>query len=254
MTSVTIPSNKMPNTLVITSLKDRYDADEVTTFRNCRPFQDWYAEFQSNPYNERLILEKVILSDLDMFGPRVGFCKFTAVVKDKATGIQLPGICLLRGPSVAILVIINCSDNPHLAQKVLLTKQFRSAVAGELKEIPAGMLDASQNVSSKALDELAEETGIHLTQKDLFDLTGWAKMPKGMLVSPGLLDERIHLFSTEISLTEKQMNDLENEEKGEKSEGEIIHLATVDLEEAHTIPDAKLLSSLLLYNKWCRRM
>ena len=243
MTSFTTPFDVNKS---ISSLNDRYGQSQLDTFRECRPFQDWYTEFQSDPNNEKYSLEKVILTDLDMFGPRVGFCKFTAVIKEKKTGIHLPGITVLRGPSVAILVIINCSDNPHLPKKVLLTKQFRTPVAKEVIEVPAGMLDTSNNICSKALEELKEETGINVGVDDLVNLTERSGMSKGILMSPGLLDERIHLFSTKIDLTESQIKQLEKEERGEKDEGEIIHLTTIDLDKAHTIPDAKILSLLLL--------
>ena len=51
----------------------------------------------------------------------------------KKDGFGLPGYVFMRGPAVAILVIVN--------NKILLVEQFRAPVMETLLEAPAGMLD-----------------------------------------------------------------------------------------------------------------
>ena len=147
-------------------------------------------------------------------------------------------------------MVVRCSDNPSIPTKVVLTKQFRTAMSSEVVETVAGMMDDSQQVRGKALDELKEEAGIELDGDKLVNLTEWAGMKEGMLVSPGLVDERMHLLFTELLLTEKEIGQFRDQQHGVLEEGEVIRLETVNLEDAYQVGDAKLLSALLLYDKY----
>lgn len=72
-----------------------------------------------------LEIESIELQSVDMFGPRVGFVKLKSVAKmrnDKSDA-PLPGICFLRGNSVAILVALVCEDTKVYS---LLVEQPRS--------------------------------------------------------------------------------------------------------------------------------
>ena len=68
-----------------------------------------------------------------MFGEKVGFVNLRAVTSKD--GFNLPGYVFLRGPSVAILLIVN--------KKILLVEQYRIPVQATILEAPAGMLDES---------------------------------------------------------------------------------------------------------------
>jgi hypothetical protein len=68
------------------------------------PFQDWVACMDSE---SEFLLSKIEVQGVDMFGPRVGFLKFKADVKDKGGGF-VPGIVFMRGGAVTILVILEC--------------------------------------------------------------------------------------------------------------------------------------------------
>lgn len=68
-----------------------------------------------------------------MFGEKVGFVNMRAHTKKE--GFPNPAYVFLRGPAVAILVIVN--------DKILLVEQFRTPVQEILLEAPAGMLDES---------------------------------------------------------------------------------------------------------------
>lgn len=70
-------------------------------------------------------------------------------------------------------------------QRVCLVRQFRPAAAGWVWELPAGRLDLGEPPASTARRELAEEAGCEATQ--------WRELGT-ILSSPGVFDERIHLF------------------------------------------------------------
>jgi 8-oxo-dGTP pyrophosphatase MutT (NUDIX family) len=238
----------MMNTLNMTS--ERYSDKDLELLQESLPFQKWYSRLSRF---SRYLVEGIEVTDLNRFGSRLGFSKFTARVRDTVSGVYVPGITLLRGDSVAVMVVIRCSDDAVMPRKILLTKQFRTPVGGEVLELVAGMMDDSQQLKGKAIDELREEAGIKLEGKDLFNLTQWAGIKDGIMMSPGLLDERIHLFFTEIEMTRDQILNLQDQEHGVRGEGEVIRLQTINIDDAHKIGDAKLLSAVYLYQNYLQK-
>ncbi len=69
--------------------------------------------------------------------------------------------------------------------RFLLVRQFRYAIASELLEIPAGLIEPGEDPLASAQRELREETGYSARQ--------WRKMPS-LYTSPGFCEERLHLF------------------------------------------------------------
>ena len=69
--------------------------------------------------------------------------------------------------------------------RVCLIRQYRSAADGWLWEIPAGRLETGEDAQLCAQRELAEEAGVRAAH--------WQPLAK-LLPSPGICDERIHLF------------------------------------------------------------
>ncbi len=68
--------------------------------------------------------------------------------------------------------------------RVLLVRQYRHAIGGELLELPAGTLEPGESSDACAARELAEETGFRA--RSLRALTAfWS--------SPGILREKMHL-------------------------------------------------------------
>ena len=68
--------------------------------------------------------------------------------------------------------------------RVLGVWQQRPAVEAETWELPAGLIDAGESPAQAAERELAEETQLAGTLRELISL----------YVSPGFTDERVHLF------------------------------------------------------------
>ena len=80
------------------------------------PFTTWLEQCSvSQHHGKQLVLESIELQSVDMFGPRVGFVKLKSLCKlrdgDVLHETPLPGICLLRGNAVSILVALCVQDD-----------------------------------------------------------------------------------------------------------------------------------------------
>ena len=91
---------------------------------------------------------------------------------------------VIRHPGA--VVILPIVDIDHLC----LIQNFRVAVGRKLLELPAGTLDRGEDPQVAAERELTEETGYRARR--------WQPLHQFYL-SPGILDERMHLFlATEL--------------------------------------------------------
>ena len=86
---------------------------------------------------------------------------------------------IVRHPGAA--VILPLLDDG----RVVFIRNYRAAVNETLIELPAGTLDRSEDPLSTAKRELAEETGYR---------AGNMKLLLTFCMSPGILDEKMHLF------------------------------------------------------------
>jgi hypothetical protein len=92
------------------------------------PFKDWCSTI-----DPALKICSVEITDIDYFGPRVGFLKFKAEVE--FNGVRVPGIVFARGGSVAVLVVVHSEGRKW----ALCCKQARVPCGkSEFVEIPAG--------------------------------------------------------------------------------------------------------------------
>jgi len=136
---------------------------------------------------------------------------------------------VVRHPgAVAVIPLV---DRDH----VCLIRNFRIAVGQTLVELPAGTLEAGETPQQTAARELIEETGYRAER--------WTPL-HAFYVSPGVLDEMIHLFVAE---------DL-SPVPAARQPGEEIENLVVPWEEAMRmvrdgqIHDAKTLVGLLVYD------
>jgi ADP-ribose pyrophosphatase len=117
---------------------------------------------------------------------------------------------------------------------VLLVRQFRSAAAQVMNEIPAGLLNSGEDPMMAAIRELQEETGFK---------PGKIEPLGGFYTAPGYTTEFIHLFLA-TQLIESRLP---------ADEDEFIELHHVTLTDALTmidrgeIQDAKTIIALLKY-------
>jgi ADP-sugar diphosphatase len=215
-----------------------------------KPFQAWLSKLQNN-FNpsSNYQLKQIEIQSVDIFkSQQIGFIKLNAEVIHP-NGKPLSGVVVLRGGTVGMLVILQCAED--VAEKyVLLVEQPRVAVSEiRLGELPAGMIDDG-TFCGAAAKELEEECGLTIEESDLRDLTGAKEHSEGILLSPGLLDESIKLYSYTKEMSRNEIQQLNGKLTGNQNENENITLRLVKIQEAgNATRDAKLLLALYLYQK-----
>ncbi|KAH7037281.1 NUDIX domain-containing protein [Microdochium trichocladiopsis] len=179
------------------------DGLSPNTFASFKPFNKWLDQTTrslalqaSNPdhpfHDDPYTLRSVTVQAFDMFGgSRLGFVKMTADVRNGA-GESLPGAVFLRGPSVAMLVMLipehpasqegsgssippgaKVSRGPQEKEEeeeryVILTVQPRIAAGSlEFVELPAGMVDDAGTFAGAAAKEIKEELGLEIPASEL---------------------------------------------------------------------------------------
>ncbi|KAJ4413987.1 hypothetical protein N0V82_008197 [Gnomoniopsis sp. IMI 355080] len=203
---------------------------------------------------------------------RIGFLKLTAnVSKANTPQVTLPGTIFLRGPSVAMLVVLipaadrsdaDHDDDDDNNAHVLLTVQPRIATGSlAFVELPAGMMDADSNFAGKAAQEIKEELGLVIKEDELICLTdkvaeirksrrakekntstttastGAAatpaeeRLPFAMYPSAGGCDEYIKIFAHEKRVSREQLREWQGKLTGLRDQGEMITLKVVPLED-----------------------
>jgi ADP-ribose pyrophosphatase len=124
--------------------------------------------------------------------------------------------------------------------RVCLLRNFRLAVNASLIELPAGTLEPGERAEITAKRELAEETGYNAARLEPL---------AEMLMSPGILNERMHVFvATGLSAGAPAP------EAGEEIETMLVTwneaLAMID---DGRIQDAKTIAALLLFERLRQR-
>lgn len=212
---------------------------------------------------------------------RIGFLKLTAdITKSQTPDVKLPGTIFLRGPSVAMLVVLIPDDNnnnnkeEHDDAHVLLTVQPRIATGSlAFVELPAGMMDADSNFAGKAAQEIEEELGLVIKEAELTCLTdkvaeirrekakasaesedggeGRETLPFAMYPSAGGCDEYIKIFAHEKRVPREQLREWQGKLTGLREAGEMITLKVVPLEDLWLEGgmDSKALAALTMYTQ-----
>ncbi|KAG6024403.1 hypothetical protein E4U19_003823 [Claviceps sp. Clav32 group G5] len=252
-------------------LPDGLTIDQLKSFR---PYKEWTANlnrslslqtktshpFHSNPY----VLRSVQVQSFDRFGnQRLGFVKVAASISN-ASGESLPAIALLRGPSVAMLVMLIPDDVPEESKEryVVLTVQPR-VPAGSLAfvELPAGMVDDSGSFKGAAAKEIEEELGLEIHEDELVCLSQLAddavkysgnegeQLPAAVFPSAGGCDEYVTIYCYEKRIPRAQLNDWSGRLTGLRSEGEKITLKVVHMKDLwkEGARDAKCLAAVALW-------
>jgi ADP-sugar diphosphatase len=191
-------------------------------------------------------LQGITVQSVDRFGStRIGFIKFRADIR--RNGVQIPGVVVLRGSAVAVLLII--TDSTTGEQWTILAQQPRVPTGRLLLEIPARMSDGAKNLRGVAIQELAEECGLVAAPDDLIDLIDLAYhgAHPGAYMSGGLVDEFIVLYLWRATMSHERVREIEGRLGGE-SEHEQIVLRIVKLSDVWKVaPDNKTLCALTLY-------
>lgn len=167
-------------------------------------------------------------------------------------GKPVHGIVLVRGNAVGVLVVLWCNQKPFL----LLVQQPRFPIAStDSLEIPAGILDWSEDYRQIALSELEEEAQIQVEDKELIDLTAFwhGEGVDGFACSCGLLDEKIRLYAIEREVTEDELKKMDHRTQEYTEEREWIQTIVLPYEEAaRRFIDGKNLIALFMYERWLK--
>ncbi|KKY35774.1 putative nudix domain-containing protein [Diaporthe ampelina] len=236
--------------------------------------------FHTNPYQ----LKDINIESYTLFtANNIGFLKLSANVSTADGKSRLPGAIFLRGPAVAMLVVLIPDDvQPADADAldeayVLLTVQPRIPTGSlGFVELPAGMIDGDSNFAGLAAKEIEEELGLVIKQTELTCLTdkvgeirsarnaaneagsdskpdaaGAENIPFAMYPSAGGCDEYIKIFSHERRVPRSTLHEWEGKYGGLRDEGEMITLKVVRLADLwlEGAMDSKALAAVALYNK-----
>ncbi|KFA62265.1 hypothetical protein S40285_06494 [Stachybotrys chlorohalonatus IBT 40285] len=240
--------------------------DELHSFK---PFTTWIEtlkrslrlqENTSHPFHaDPYALRSITVQSIDRFGGgRLGFVKLSANVAT-SSGETLPASALLRGPSVAMLVMLIPDDAPGDDERhVVLTVQPRIP-AGSLGfvELPAGMVDDAGDFRGVAAKEIEEELGIRIREDELTCLSELAApaeesaegLATAMFPSAGGCDEHITIYSHERRIPRAQLKDWSGRLTGLRSHGEKITLKVVPMRDLwrEGARDAKCLAAVALW-------
>ncbi|CAM1506118.1 Fc.00g057590.m01.CDS01 [Cosmosporella sp. VM-42] len=251
------------------TLPEGLTLEELKTFK---PFNDWTRTLirslrlqgtnPDHPFNsDNYCLRAINIQAYDRFGgQRIGFVKASATVSNRE-GESLPAAAFLRGPSVAMFVMLIPDDLPPDSDEryVVLTVQPRIA-AGSLGfvELPAGMVDDAGSFKGAAAKEIEEELGVTIREDELTNLSELAAegeegneegLAKAMFPSPGGCDEYITIFSAERRIPRDQLQEWSGRLTGLREHGERITLKVVPMKDLWKVGarDAKCLSALALW-------
>lgn len=215
---------------------------------NSSLFQGWLSRTQKN-----FIVTKIHFSSVDFRWKNHTplFIKLTATATlfdDK----PVHGIVLVRGNAVGVLVVLRCEGKPYL----LLVRQPRFSISEpESLEMPAGILDWSNDYRKVALSELKEEAMLDAKDEDLIDLTGFFTEGKldGHAGSCGLLDERIRLYAIEREVSAEELKKLDGRNQEYTEENEWIKTVVLPYEEAaKQFIDSKNLVAMFMYERYLK--
>jgi ADP-ribose pyrophosphatase len=141
---------------------------------------------------------------------------------------------IIRHPGAAVVLPV-LDDG-----RVVLIRNYRIAVEQTLVELPAGTLDPGEEPLETAGRELAEETGYRAGTLELLAV---------FYSSPGILDERMHLFlATGLAPGEPNL------QGGEQIETLVLPWRhAMDMVRSGAIRDGKTVAGLLYYDVFVRQ-
>jgi ADP-sugar diphosphatase len=211
-----------------------------------KAFVDWCKNIEPELL-QRATIQTIFIQDIDFFGPRVGFLKFRADVLYHGDDKPINSIVFMRGGAVAILMLLRCEGKIYT---VTVIQPRIPAGKYQFREIPAGMLDDSNDFGGTAAKEIKEETGIIMNATDLVDMTAnlYGDDVLGLYPSIGGCDEfiRYFLFAKEVDAAE--LAEIQGRSTGVLDEGEKIKVDVIPLKDLHKkSPDMNTTTALYLY-------
>jgi len=244
------------------------EEDELLSFA---PFVNWATTLkasielqftENHPFhNEPISLRSVTIQSVDRFGPKkIGCVKLLANIQSERGEMQLPGITLLGGPSVAILMILRPDDSKN-ERWVIVTTGPRIPVGRlQYSAIPTGMTGNNGDFAGAAAKIIDEETGLKIPTRDLINMTALVsdtseegehgeKLKPVMYLSPGGSDESVSIFLWEKVVDRQEIEALKGRLRTRKNFGEKIILNLINYEELWKVGfrDGKTVAAWALY-------
>lgn len=204
------------NGIPISGLTQVIDS-QIPVILKAPKFKNWFSKIDHSAID----LQSITITDVDWFcsptaiaPEKLGFLKLTAKVFDRKTGKPVPGIAFIRGGAVAVLIRVVVASSAYF----IMCRQLRFPVGGYTLEAPAGMMDASADISGVMMKEIAEETGLVVPNAaELIDLGRF-------IPSAGGCDESIHLFAWNTELSKEAFDEITRKIHGAAEENETIYL------------------------------
>jgi 8-oxo-dGTP pyrophosphatase MutT (NUDIX family) len=160
-------------------------------------------------------------------------------------GVRLPNIVLIRGNVVVVVPLVRNFATGEERFITVIQNRIGNGLAGI--EFPAGMIDRhTDDPAGVAVEEVIEETGVHISKTDLFPICD-----KLLYTSPGLQDEGVYYFGCILEMTDEQYKSLEGRITGKQSEGESIRVSLKTGEEIERLTHAaQVVLGLFLFRKY----
>lgn len=204
-------------------------------------FKDWVNRLGADWRGE------VTINAADMWGKpkQVHMLQMTVARK----GSPWPIAVTLRSETVDVLAIV--TDGAE--RWVVFVEQERDAIGGRVFSNVAGGREWSETADEAASRELWEELGLDRTNIK-FDVKLSLLIPRPVLASPGITNERVHMMQAVIRVSPRDLQTFLEELRGKKTgvtaEGEDLALTVQLAKRARGFilnqpnPDAKTLLSL----------
>lgn len=161
--------------------------DNVTErqLQSYNPFCNWKATLRQNLelqhtdenhtfHHDPYVLRSITVQSVDWFGGRIGFVKLSANVQNSRRG-TLPGITMLRGGFVSVLMILRPRNTQDERYVLLATQPRLPAASLQFLEMPSGWISESGDFAGVSAREMEEEMNVKLNSSDLLNLSELAQ-------------------------------------------------------------------------------
>jgi len=193
---------KTPNGDIIPVVKQNHvDEEHFRKVQKCLKFKQFVESLDTKVIE----VSQIMVRDIFMFGPNVGFILTDTKAKLRANGAKLSGVTFIRGKAVVSFLLLRSKQTGNLF--IVLTDQFRVPTGAFRLEAVAGMCDEETNSKRVTKAETGEEVGISVEEKNLHLLGDFYP-------SHGGCDELIDIYEGIVEMDQETIDSLNGSNKG----------------------------------------